>query len=156
MAFLLHASEISDKSEMEEKIMFQSQPNRHISSRSKKFCTSGAKMWRFSGRMWQKTSQVKIIYFRVRERHILPRNVTTVTRHIFCHRKKWQMWHHSPKSETWSWEEIRARPTLDWQRGGRGISSLATHHVEPYILIWIFWFKLTWIDVDFITSLQIV
>ena len=38
--------------------MFQSQPNRHIFSRSKKFCTGGAKMWRFSGRMWQKTSQV--------------------------------------------------------------------------------------------------
>jgi len=26
--------------------------------------------------------------FRVRERHILPRNVTNVTCHIFCHRKK--------------------------------------------------------------------
>jgi len=50
--------------------------------------------------------------FRVRERHILPRNVTNVTCHIFCHRKQWQMWHHSPKSETGSWEEIRVRPTL--------------------------------------------
>jgi len=45
-------------------------------------------------------------YFRVRERHILPRNVT---RHIFCHRKKWR---HSPKSEMGSLEEIRVRPTL--------------------------------------------
>ena len=27
-------------------------------------------------------------YFRVRERHILPRNVTNVTRHIFCYQKK--------------------------------------------------------------------
>ena len=43
----------------EEKNMFQSQPNRHIPSRSKKFCNCGAKMWRFSGKMWQKTSQVK-------------------------------------------------------------------------------------------------
>ena len=25
--------------------------------------------------------------------------------------KKWQMWHHSPESETGSWEEIRVRPT---------------------------------------------
>jgi len=48
----------------------------------------------------------------VRERHILPRNVTNVTRHIVCHRKQWQMWRHSPKSETGSWEEIRVRPTL--------------------------------------------
>ena len=56
------------------------------------------------------TSQKK--YFRLRERHILPRHMTNVTRHIFCHRKKWQMWRHSPKSETGSWEEIRVRPTL--------------------------------------------
>jgi len=62
--------------------------------------------------MWQKTSQVKKMYFRVRERHILPRNVTNVMRHIFCHRKKWQMWRHSPKSETGGWEEIRVRPAL--------------------------------------------
>ena len=48
----------------------------------------------------------------MRERHILPRHMTNVTRHIFCHRKKWQMWRHSPKSETGSWEEIRVRPTL--------------------------------------------
>jgi len=68
-------------------------------------------MWRFSGRMWQKTLQVKK-KIRVRERHILPRNVTNVTRHIFCHRKKWQMWRHSPTSETGSWEEIWLRPTL--------------------------------------------
>jgi len=40
--------------------------------------------------------------FRVRDRHILPRNVTNVTFHIFCHRKKWQMWRHSPKCETGS------------------------------------------------------
>jgi len=51
-------------------------------------------------------------YFRVRERHILPRNVTNVTRHIFCQRKKWQMWRHSPKSETGTWPEIGLRPTL--------------------------------------------
>ena len=38
----------------------QSHPNPHISSRSKKNCTGGAKMWRFSGRMWQKMSQVKV------------------------------------------------------------------------------------------------
>ena len=95
----------------EEKNMFQSQPNRHISSRSQKFCTGGAKMWRFSERMWQKTSQVRK-KIRVWERHILPRNVTNVTHHIFCHRKKWQMWRHSPKSETGACEEIWLRPTL--------------------------------------------
>jgi len=38
-------------------------------------------------------------YFRVRERHILPRNVTNVTRHTFCDRKKWQMWRHSLRRE---------------------------------------------------------
>ena len=48
----------------------------------------------------------------VRERHIVPRNVTNVTRHIFCHRKKWPVWRHSPTSETGSWEEIRVRPIL--------------------------------------------
>ena len=74
-------------------------------------------MWRFSGRMWQKTLQVKK-KIRVRERHILPRNVTNVTRHIFCHRKKWQMWRHSPTSETGSWEEIWLRPTLSHSRIG--------------------------------------
>ena len=92
--------------------MFQSQPNRHISFRSKKFCTGGAKMWHFLGRMWQKTSQVK--------KHIFVRKSVTffpdmwqmwrVT--FFCHQKKWQMWRHSPKSETEVWEEIRVRPTL--------------------------------------------
>jgi len=51
-------------------------------------------------------------YFHMRERHILPRNVTNVTRHIFCHRKKWQTWRHSLKSETGSWKEIRLGPTL--------------------------------------------
>jgi len=56
------------------------------------------------------------IYFHVRERHIFPRNVTNVTRHIFCHRKKWQMWRHSPKSETGTWEEIGLRPTLWFSR----------------------------------------
>jgi len=59
MAFPLHASEICEKSDTEEKCIFQSKPNRHISSRSKKFCTGGAKMWLFLGRMWQKTSQVQ-------------------------------------------------------------------------------------------------
>jgi len=94
--------------------MFQSQPNRHISSHSKKICTGGAEMCRCSGRMWQKTSQDEKKNFVCEsvERHILPRNVTNVTRHIFCHRKKWQMWRHSPKSETGSWEQIRVRPTL--------------------------------------------
>jgi len=29
----------------------------------------------------------------------------------FCLRKKWQMWLHSPKSETETWEEIGLRPT---------------------------------------------
>ena len=91
--------------------MFQSQLNRHISSSFKKFCTGGAKMWRFSGRMWSKTSQVKK-QICMRERHILPRKATNVTRHIVCHWKKWQMWRYSPKSETGSWEEIRVRPTL--------------------------------------------
>ena len=50
--------------------------------------------------------------FRVQDRHVLPRKVTKVTRHIFSHRKRWQKWRHSPKSETWTWEEIGLRPTL--------------------------------------------
>jgi len=91
--------------------MFQSQPNRHISSRSTFFCTGGAKMWRFSGRMRPKTSLVKK-KIHVQERHILLRNVTNVARHIFGHRKKWQMWRHSPKSETGTWQENFLRPTL--------------------------------------------
>ena len=62
--------------------------------------------------VWQKTSPVQKKKIRVRDRHILPRNVTNVTRHIFCHRKKWQMWRHSPKSETGTWEQIGLRPTL--------------------------------------------
>jgi len=44
--------------------------------------------------------------------HILPRNVTNVTRHIFCHRKMWQIWRHSLESETGTWEDTRLRPTL--------------------------------------------
>jgi len=64
-------------------------------------------------------------YFRVRKRHILPRNVTNVTHHIFCHRKKWQMWCHSPKSETGNWEEIRVRPTLS--------------QVKYELVVWHFW-----------------
>jgi len=50
----------------------------------------------------------------VRERHILPRNLTDVSRCIFGHRKKWQMWRHLTKSETGSWEEIRLILTLPW------------------------------------------
>ena len=49
--------------------MFQSQPNRHIFSRSNNFCTGGAKIWRFSGSMWQKTSQVKKIFSCARASH---------------------------------------------------------------------------------------
>jgi len=55
MAFPLHASEISDKSETGRE--------KHVSVPHFFpfifFCTGGAKMWRFSGRMWQKTSQFK-------------------------------------------------------------------------------------------------
>jgi len=96
----------------------------------KTFGTSGAKMRRFSGRMWQKTSQVtknifvceSVTFFLALlhcltngTRHIncvLARNVTKVTRCIVCHRKKWRMWRNSPKSETGIWEEIRLSPPL--------------------------------------------
>jgi len=53
-------------------------PNRHISSRSKKFCTGVAKKWRFPERKWHQFKK----QIRVRERHFLLRNVTKVTRHI--------------------------------------------------------------------------
>jgi len=82
MAFPLHASEISDKYETgrEKNIlkMLQSQPNRHISSRSNFFCTGGAKMWRFLGRMWQKMSPVK--------KHIF------VCESVTFFPEMWQMW----------------------------------------------------------------
>ena len=91
----------------------------------------------------QKRHRLKI-YFRVRERHILPRNVTNVTRHIFCHRKKWQMWHHSPKSETGTWEEIWLRPTLNvfgsrvwsknWQWVSQGCRSY--YQVQKKSFVW--------------------
>jgi len=61
IAFPLHASVLPRyvrNLRREEKCIFQSKLNRHISSHSKKFCTGDAKMWRFPGRMWQKTSQV--------------------------------------------------------------------------------------------------
>jgi len=86
---------------------FQSLPNRHICSRSKMFCTGGAKRWRFSGRMWQKTSQVKKTFSCARASHSSQKCDKC---HIFCHRKKWQLWRHSPKSERGSWEDT-------WERG---------------------------------------
>jgi len=58
--------------------MFQSQPNRHIPSRSIFFCTRRAKMWLFSGRMWQKTSQVK--------------KNTFVCESVTLFPEMWQMW----------------------------------------------------------------
>jgi len=92
--------------------MFRSQQNRHISSRSKKFYTCGAKMWHFSGRMWQKTFQVKKNIFVYESVTFFPEMWQMWRVTFLCHRKKWQMWRHSPKSETGSWEEIRVRPTL--------------------------------------------
>jgi len=77
----------------------------------KSFVPAGPKCDFFREGCVKKRHKLKL-KFRVRERHTLPRNVTNVTRHIFCHWKKWQMWRHSPKSETGSWEEIRLRPTL--------------------------------------------
>ena len=115
MVFPLHASEILRNLRREEKCIFQS--SRIVTFLPvQNFFVPGAKMWRFSGRMWQKTSEVKKKYFRVQERHILPRNVTNVKRYIFCHR---QMWRHPLKSETGSWEEIRLGPTriaVPWAR----------------------------------------
>jgi len=90
----------------------KSKLNRHISSRSTKFCTRQDQNVTFFGKDVTKKVTSSKKYICVRERHILPRNVTNVTRHIFCHRKKWQMWRQSHKSETGSWEEIRVRQTL--------------------------------------------
>ena len=87
----------------------QREGQRHISSRSKKICTGGAKMWRYSGRMWQKTSQVKKNICVCESVTFFP-EMWRVT--FFCNRKKWQLWRHSPKSETGSWGKIRVRPTL--------------------------------------------
>ena len=81
----------------------------------KSFVPAGQKCDVFREGCDQKCHKLKKI-FRVRERHILP-NVTNVTRHIFFHRKRWQMWRHSPKSETGTWEEIGLRPTLKPKNG---------------------------------------
>jgi len=113
MAFTLHASEIRDKYETgREKNFWVPAESSHFFP-FKKFCTGGAKMWRFSGRMWLKTSQVKKIFSCARASHssqkcdkcdashfLSPEKVTNVTSLT----KIWD----SPGS----WEEIRVRPTL--------------------------------------------
>ena len=88
MAFPLHASEISDKSE--------NGRGKHVSvpAESSHFFPFKIVLYRrgqnvtFSGKDVTKNVTSYKKHFRVRERHILPRNVTNVTRHIFCHRKK--------------------------------------------------------------------
>jgi len=75
------------------------------------FVTAGPKFDVFREGCDKKRHKLKK-HFRVRERHILPKNVTNVTRHILCYQKKKQMWRHKSKSETGTWEEIRLRPTL--------------------------------------------
>jgi len=78
MAFPLHASEISDKSETgREKHVSVPAESSHFFPFNF-FCTGGAKMWRFSGRMWQKTSQVKKIIFLCESVAFFP--------------EMWQMW----------------------------------------------------------------
>jgi len=58
-AFPLHASEISDKSETGREKHVSVPAESSYFFPFKFFCTGEAKMWRFSGSMWQKMSQVK-------------------------------------------------------------------------------------------------
>ena len=88
MAFPLHASEISDKSETgrEQHISVPAESS-HFFPFKKKMTRRGQNVT-FFGQDVTKTVTSYKKYFRVRERHILPRNVTNVTRQIFCYRKK--------------------------------------------------------------------
>jgi len=95
-----------------EKKTFQSQPNRHISSRSKIFCTGGAKMWRFSGRMWQKTSQVKKHIFVCESVTFFPEMWQMWRVTFFGHRKKGRMWRHSPEWVSDGW--VTSHLSLFW------------------------------------------
>jgi len=87
MAFPLHASEISDKSETgrEKHVSVPAELSHFFPF--KFFLYQRGQNVTFFGRDVTKTSQVKKIYFRVRERHILPRTVTNVTHHIFVTEK---------------------------------------------------------------------
>jgi len=88
MAFPLHASEISDKS--------ATGRGKHVSvpAESSHFFLFKQVLYQrgqnvmFFGKDVTKMSQVEKKYFRVQKRHIIPKNVTNITRHIFCHRKK--------------------------------------------------------------------
>ena len=66
--------------------MFQSQPNRHISSRSKILALAGPTCAVFREGCDKKRHKFKK-KFRVRERHILPRNVTNVMVTFFVTKK---------------------------------------------------------------------
>jgi len=88
MAFPLHASEISDKSEMgKEKHVSVPAESSHFFPLTKVLYRRGQNVTFFGKDVTKNVTSYKK-YFRVRERHIVPRNVTNVTRHIFCHRKK--------------------------------------------------------------------
>ena len=115
MAFPLHASETSDKSETGREKLVSVPAESSDFFRSKKVCTGGAKMGRFLGRMWQKTSQVKNNILVCESVTFVPEvcQIQRVT--FFVTKKKWQMWRHSPKSETGTWEEIQLRLTLSRQ-----------------------------------------
>jgi len=88
MAFPLHASEISDKSETgrENHISVPAESSDFFSFKTVLYLR-GQKAT-FFGKDVTKNVTSSIFFFGVGERHYLPRNVTKVTRHIFGHRKK--------------------------------------------------------------------
>ena len=76
-------------------------PNRHISSRSKKFCTGGVKMWRFSGRMWQKTSQVAKIFSCARASHSSQKCDKCDASHFLSPKKETNV---TSPTQIWDWK----------------------------------------------------
>jgi len=88
MAFPLHASEISDKSETaREKHVSVPADSSHFFPFKTVLYRRGQNVTFFGKDVTKKRHKLQK-YFRVRERHILPRNVTNVTRHIFSTKKK--------------------------------------------------------------------
>jgi len=80
--------------------------------------------------MWHKTSQVKKIFSCARASHSSQKCDKCNASH-FLSPKKWQMWRHSPKSETRTWEEIRLRPTLSLESVRRVILGGGVRLVGP-------------------------
>jgi len=87
MAFPLYASEISDKSETgRDKNVSVPAESSHFFPFQKVLYRLGQNMTIFGKDATKNVTSLKKI--RVRERLMLPRNVTNMTRHIVCHWKK--------------------------------------------------------------------